>query len=904
MNTDKDITIIAFTSGKGGCGKTTIAINFAYSLFNAEKSNKILVVDFDVSNKGSTGVFSKWTKNIDNRLTLTKVLNKSDEYINKEVLSIEDGFFFIPASSGKEETWKEPVTYNLNKFVEDLRRQLLEIASKLDVDCVVLDCFCGIDLLTTAGSASADHTIIINEPDIVTFTGSLNLKKHLDRTLEKLERKPKLHFVINRVRSNQKVSELNAIYKDNLLKEVNSAILTYIPFNNKIFANFGSYPFFIKLLPKSLFTKKIEQISYVLFIESHPNLVNKEARQWDARKFRRIYLKSVDKTAVDTEYLIVKLVSAPVLIGFCVSVVLATASIFSFTPAGATILALITTIIILLIFFTRILSATLLMARFHFTLASFLYKLGMNSRFRGSRLKEFTKSFIPFSAGLFISITIGVIVVVFALFSYVIIDEKYVLKQKQAIDLLDTSNVNSFLRYSVEIDEPRYVHYTDLFSKRYPQAQFFRDNIREDNRVRPNDADFIYTGLEVPFLNLNLNNQNVTKVDFNAYSDIFHFSPFYYFVEDFLDKVKFQNTHFNYCKFPDSLLNTTLSECAFSYCNFNTQSSSYLDIEDRYVHALLRQDFQSLAHTAKGGSYSNIEINGLVVDGIFFDNCTFNDVTLNLNENNFIALKECDIRNLRINLIEPHEDHFVYVFVDKISAELLQLGPNVEVRVLSNFKDQYFEEVYKQLQSIDREIGLYKDIIDFEKALNASYISNKLRTLKNLIEAYLMTYDPVFNPRIEELLHSLGQEVHIERINDSGFIPQIPSDIGIYYVLQTSFSILLNNKAEIEYNFYQYLDWVYNKSNKNETRKLGLWEFTSWNEQMIYNAEKLTENQIVLFELLQRMAFSDNVDESSAENIFRENIQERRIQQYEQKIEQLTNIYYENAKASTLSKKR
>lgn len=905
MNTDKKIPVIAFTSGKGGCGKTTIAINFAYSLYRASKSNKVLVVDLDISNKGSTGVFSTWTSKSDDFLTITQILkSNNNKPPEKEVIEVENGFYFIPASVGNEEIWKEPVEYDLNFFVKNLRSKLIEIGTRLGIDCIVLDCFCGIDLLTTAGSGSADHTIIINEPDIVTFTGSLNLKKHLDKSFVLLDKKPKLHFVINRVRSEQKVADLQEIYKDNLLKDVNNDILTYIPFNNRIFAHFGSYPFFIKLLPKSLFTLKIEQIAYVLFIQSNPKLVRPKTRQWSEKKFRKIYFESIDKTAVDTEYLLVKLVSAPVVIGLIIVALFWITGIFRFTPVGASILVLVTAILIAYIFFTRIFSATVLMARFHFTLASFLYRLGLNSRFRGSSLKELIKAFVPLSAGLFISVTITIVMLTLLSVSIVVIDEKYFLKQAQPIDLLvDTKRVNDFIAYSDVDNNAMFENYSKLLGERFPQTKAYKSEVISDEKtLRPNDADYIYTGLELPYLKLDLSNSTITNVDFDTNGDFFYSWKFFSDATEFLRTVKFRNTEFDCCKLPTNFLNEEIFDCTFSYCNFNTQSPSYVDIEDRFVHADLKPIFQNNVHTTSSGIYSNVTINGLVSDGIFFDNCIFNDLTINLNANRFIALKECEIKNLRINHLG--EGGPCYVYVENHISELIQIGENVEIRNLSEFKNLYYWEVYSLLDVQDKQISLYESIISYENALQTIEFTNKLRSLKNLTESYMMTYDTVFYTRLDELFVELGKEIKINQIETNNFVPEIPSDVGIYYMLLVYFKILNNNTDEINVAFNKYKSWIYDHADQGIERKLGLWEFNVWNEYMGFNADKLSEHQIYLFDLIQKMGFSDrHIDEYEANRLFTNYLRNQEEVDYETKLEQITTIYYDNERMSKLKKR-
>src|ERR1051326_1674773 len=181
------VPIIAFTSGKGGCGKTTISVNFANVVANA--GQKVLLVDFDLANRGSTGLLSKWVKTPAKRVTATTLL-RDDTDVTGPLLQVKPNLFFIPATGPDEAGWKDD-RLPLDALIRQLQKNLQAVAKKNQIGCVVLDCFCGIDLLTTAAAGLADDTVIVNEPDIVTFNGSLALLTHLKTSWDQLEHKPR-----------------------------------------------------------------------------------------------------------------------------------------------------------------------------------------------------------------------------------------------------------------------------------------------------------------------------------------------------------------------------------------------------------------------------------------------------------------------------------------------------------------------------------------------------------------------------------------------------------------------------------------------------------------------------------------------------------------------------------------
>ena len=90
--------IVAFTSGKGGCGKTTLATNFANTVFKA--GNKVIIIDFDISNRGTTGAFSDYTSEMSEELTLTRVLRDDmhQDGAPRKLMEVKEGLFVVPAS--------------------------------------------------------------------------------------------------------------------------------------------------------------------------------------------------------------------------------------------------------------------------------------------------------------------------------------------------------------------------------------------------------------------------------------------------------------------------------------------------------------------------------------------------------------------------------------------------------------------------------------------------------------------------------------------------------------------------------------------------------------------------------------------------------------------------------------
>ena len=122
------VPIIAFTSGRGGSGKTTLAVNFANII--QKKGKTILLIDLDLSNRGSTGLFSTWTRTPFEHLSALRLLRDDLSFKNscREIFKVKPNLLFVPAASPEEMPWIEPEHPSLEAFVEMVRARVLDLA--------------------------------------------------------------------------------------------------------------------------------------------------------------------------------------------------------------------------------------------------------------------------------------------------------------------------------------------------------------------------------------------------------------------------------------------------------------------------------------------------------------------------------------------------------------------------------------------------------------------------------------------------------------------------------------------------------------------------------------------------------------------------------------------------------
>lgn len=312
--------ILTVTSGKGGVGKTTLALNIARQL-NLH-GFRVLVIDFDIHNKGTTGLLLDIVG--ENSPSVLGIVHKSLQFNLGEISGIAEvthplqigdaeGLLFLPAARPREMVrWSKFVADN-DQIVAFFRELIGRVAASQKIDVVVIDCYGGIDSLTVAAVGVADDTIIINEPDVVTFSGTLSLYAYLAETYEKSSRKPRIHFVINRISSRHSFSFLRSEYRKHLAElSPDDSILAYFPFDKLVVETFGDYPFFTELVPKGAFTKKIGVLVSTLWPES----VFLKLAPWSVRRQRKIYQSTTETPFADPERIIRATVTLPFALTF------------------------------------------------------------------------------------------------------------------------------------------------------------------------------------------------------------------------------------------------------------------------------------------------------------------------------------------------------------------------------------------------------------------------------------------------------------------------------------------------------------------------------------------------------------------------------------------------------------
>ncbi len=157
-------TVIAFTSGKGGVGKTNIATNLGLSL--VARNLKVCLFDAD------TGLANiNILMGISPRYTIEHVLN-GQKSIEEITLTLPSGISVVPAASGIKQC-----TNLSSQQIALLTDSLQALETKFDY--ILVDTAAGIDSNVLDFVASAQYRVIVITPEPTSLTDSFALLKML-----------------------------------------------------------------------------------------------------------------------------------------------------------------------------------------------------------------------------------------------------------------------------------------------------------------------------------------------------------------------------------------------------------------------------------------------------------------------------------------------------------------------------------------------------------------------------------------------------------------------------------------------------------------------------------------------------------------------------------------------------
>ncbi len=208
--------IISITNQKGGCGKTTTAINLAASL--TANDRKVLLIDLDPQAHASFGLNIKADLNIYN--VLSKITPQKAA-LSDILQKIEDNFYLAPSgivlSTLEQELAGEIGRESrLNRILENF---------KGDFDYILIDCPPNLGILTINAIRASDEVIIPVEASRFSLEGLGQLLEIINLVKDRLNHSVSHHILItnfdSRLRhSFEMLDRIKATFKDKLFSTI------------------------------------------------------------------------------------------------------------------------------------------------------------------------------------------------------------------------------------------------------------------------------------------------------------------------------------------------------------------------------------------------------------------------------------------------------------------------------------------------------------------------------------------------------------------------------------------------------------------------------------------------------------------------------------------------------------
>ncbi|MBP3608038.1 MAG: MinD/ParA family protein [Treponema sp.] len=175
--------IIAITSGKGGVGKTNLAVNMAIAY--AQQGKKVILIDGDLGMANVNVVL-----NIVPKYNLMQVINKQ-KTMQEIILDTEVGIKFIAGANGFSKI--------ANLSTDELDYFAKQFSELGNADIIIIDTGAGIAKNVLQFVAAADEVYVVTTPEPTAITDAYGMIKII--TTELVDRNINIKLLVNRVRS-------------------------------------------------------------------------------------------------------------------------------------------------------------------------------------------------------------------------------------------------------------------------------------------------------------------------------------------------------------------------------------------------------------------------------------------------------------------------------------------------------------------------------------------------------------------------------------------------------------------------------------------------------------------------------------------------------------------------------
>ncbi len=159
-------SVVAITSGKGGVGKSNVAVNLAITLASAGKRVTLLDADLGLAN-------ADVLCNVDLRTNLSHVIARKKE-LRYVLVKAPGGFNLIGGASGLA---------RMADLSDDDRQRLVDALGELEkqADIILIDTGAGISPNVLSFTRAADHVLVVTTPEPTAITDAYAVVKVMSR---------------------------------------------------------------------------------------------------------------------------------------------------------------------------------------------------------------------------------------------------------------------------------------------------------------------------------------------------------------------------------------------------------------------------------------------------------------------------------------------------------------------------------------------------------------------------------------------------------------------------------------------------------------------------------------------------------------------------------------------------
>lgn len=188
----KSAKTLCFISGKGGVGKSNVALNFAIKLHQSKA--KVLLIDFDIG-MGNIDVL----QGVSSNKTIADLFDKGIP-LNEMINFAPSGVDYVSGGSGLN------TIFNLEKYKRDIFFKQYDKLEQ-EYDYIIFDMGAGVSENSLYFILAADECIVVVTPEPTSITDGYGMIKHV---VNKRQNMP-IYVVMNRSRTN--LSGRNAVRK-------------------------------------------------------------------------------------------------------------------------------------------------------------------------------------------------------------------------------------------------------------------------------------------------------------------------------------------------------------------------------------------------------------------------------------------------------------------------------------------------------------------------------------------------------------------------------------------------------------------------------------------------------------------------------------------------------------------